>query len=142
MTLIRYNRPNTDIFGKRFSDIMDEFFNDAVATRRETFAPSIDISETENQYVIDVEIPGMDKKDIDLNVEKNTLTISGEREFRHEEDGKKFHRVESHYGKFSRSFSLPDNADLENINATYNNGILNITVDKSEQATKKQIKIK
>lgn len=142
MTLIRYNRPDTDIFGKRFSDIMDEFFNDAVATRRTTFAPSIDISETEDQYMIDVEVPGMDKKDINLNVEKNTLTISGEREFSQEEDGKKYHRVESHYGSFSRSFTLPDNADLDKINATYDNGILKITVDKSEQATKKQIKIK
>lgn len=142
MTLIRYNRPDTDIFGKRFSDIMDEFFSDAVATRRSTFAPSIDISETEDQYMIDVEVPGMDKKDINLNVEKNTLTISGEREFSQEEDGKKYHRVESHYGSFSRSFTLPDNADLDKINATYDNGILKITVDKSEQATKKQIKIK
>jgi HSP20 family protein len=121
---------------------MDEFFNDAVATRRTTFAPSIDISETEDQYMIDVEVPGMDKKDINLNVEKNTLTISGEREFSQEEDGKKYHRVESHYGSFSRSFTLPDNADLDKINATYDNGILKITVDKSEQATKKQIKIK
>ncbi len=142
MTLIRYNQPRPDIFGKRFSDIMDEFFNDAVATRRESFAPSIDISETEKQYIIDVEVPGIDKKDIDLNIENNTLTISGERKFEKKEDGKQYHRVESHYGTFSRSFTLPDNVDVESINATYNNGILNITVDKSEQQMKKQIKIK
>lgn len=142
MTLIKYNQPQRDIFGKRFSDIMDEFFTDAVATRRESFAPSIDISETDKQYIIDVEVPGIDKNDIDLNIENNTLTISGERKFEKKEDGKQYHRVETHYGTFSRSFTLPDNVDVDTINATYNNGILNITVDKSEQQMKKQIKIK
>lgn len=142
MTLIKYNRPDTDIFGKRFSDIMDEFFSDAVATRRNSFAPSIDISETEKQYVIDVEVPGMNKKDINLNVENNTLTISGERKFEKEEDNKQYHRVETHYGSFSRSFTLPENADYDSINASYKNGILTITVDKSEKSLKKQIEIK
>lgn len=142
MTLIKYNRPETDIFGKRFSDIMDEFFNDAVTTRRNSFAPSIDISETEKQYVIDVEVPGMNKKDINLNVENNTLTISGERKFEKEEDNKQYHRVETHYGSFSRSFSLPENADYDSIKASYTNGILTITVDKSEKSLKKQIDIK
>ena len=142
MTLIKFSQPSRDIVGKRFSDIMDEFFNDALSTRQSSFAPSIDISETEKQYIIDVEIPGIDKKDIELNVDNNTLTISGERKFEKEEDGKQFHRVESHYGTFSRTFTLPDNANTESINATYNNGILNITVDKSEKSLKKQIKIK
>lgn len=142
MTLIKYNRPETDIFGKRFSDIMDEFFNDAVASRRNSFTPSIDISETDKQYVIDVEVPGMNKKDISLNVENNTLTISGERTFEKEEDNKQYHRVESHYGSFSRSFTLPENADYESVQATYTNGILTITVDKSEKSLKKQIDIK
>lgn len=142
MTLIKYNQPDTDIFGKRFSDIMDEFFSDAVATRRNSFAPSIDISETEKQYVIDVEVPGMNKKDINLNVENNTLTISGERKFEKEEDNKQYHRVESHYGSFSRSFTLPENADYDSIDASYKNGILSITVDKSEKSLKKQIEIK
>lgn len=142
MTLIKYSQPGRDIFGKRFSDVMDDFFNDAVATRRTSFAPSIDISETDTQYIIDVELPGISKKDIDLNFENNTLTISGERKFEKEEDGKQYHRVESHYGSFSRSFSLPDNVEPDSINATYNNGILNITVDKSEQKMKRQIEIK
>jgi HSP20 family protein len=142
MTLIKYNRPETDIFGKRFSDIMDEFFSDAVANRRNSFAPSIDISETEKQYVIDVVVPGMNKKDINLNVENNTLTISGERKFEKEEDNKQYHRVESHFGSFSRSFALPENADYDSISASYKTGILTITVDKSEKNLKKQIEIK
>ena len=142
MTLIKYSQPKRDIFGKRFSDIMDEFFSDTVATRQQAFAPSINISETDKQYLIDVEVPGVDKNNIELNVENNTLTISGEREFEKRDEGKHYHRVESSYGSFSRSFTLPDNVKDDSIQATYNNGILNISIDKSEQKMKKQIKIK
>ncbi len=142
MTLMRYSQPGTDVIGKRFSDIMDEFFNDAVTNRQNTFAPKIDISETENQYVIDVTLPGMKKDDIQLDLEKGRLTISGERQFEKEKDGKTYHRVESHYGSFTRSFQLPDDVKDDSINATYQDGILNITIDKSEEKMKRQIKIK
>lgn len=142
MALIRYSQPSTDVFGKRFSDIMDEFFNDAVANRRDTFAPQIDISENEKQYLIDVTLPGMKKEDINLDLEKGRLTISGERKFENEENNKTFHRVESHYGSFTRSFQLPDDVQDDSINANYKDGILNISIDKSEEKMKKQIKIK
>lgn len=142
MTLMRYSQPGTDVIGKRFSDIMDEFFNDAVSNRQNTFAPKIDISETENQYVIDVTLPGMKKDDIQLDLEKGRLTISGERQFEKEKDGKTYHRVESHYGSFTRSFQLPDDVKDDSINATYQDGILNITIDKSEEKMKRQIEIK
>ena len=143
MALIRYSKPEQDIFGKRFSDIMDEFFNDAVANRQSGFAPSINISESEKQFMIDVEIPGMDKKDINVNLENSRLTVSGERSFENEEkNGTKFHRVERHYGSFSRSFQLPESVDEKTINATYKNGVLNITLDKSKEKVKKQIDIK
>lgn len=142
MTLMRYSQPGTDVIGKRFSDIMDEFFNDAVSNRQNTFAPKIDISETENQYVIDVTLPGMKKDDIQLDLEKGRLTISGERQFEKEKEGKTYHRVESHYGSFTRSFQLPDDVKDDSINATYQDGILNITIDKSEEKMKRQIEIK
>lgn len=142
MALLKYNRPGSDLYNKKFSDIMDEFFNDAVTSRKNSFAPSIDISETDKQYIIDVEVPGIDKKDIELNIDNNMLTISGERSFNKEEEGKQYHRVESHYGTFNRSFRLPDNVESDSVKAAYNNGILNITVDKSEDKLKKQIEIK
>lgn len=142
MALIKYSQPNPALFGTRFSDIIDEFFNDAVATRQNTFAPSIDVSETEKQFVIDVALPGMNKNDIELNLENGRLTISGERKFEKKEDGKQYHRVESHYGSFTRSFQLPDNIDGESVAATYKDGILNVTINKSEEKLKKQIKIK
>lgn len=141
MTLTRFTRPENDIVSKRFSDIMDEFFNDAVRTRRDTFVPSIDVSETDNQFLISAELPGMNKEDIEISLENSRLTISGERSFEKEDKGKKYHRVESSYGSFERSFQLPDNIDAESISASYENGLLEISIDKSEEEVKKQIEI-
>jgi len=120
---------------------MDEFFNDAVNTRRDNFVPSIDVSETENQFMITAELPGMSKDDISISLENGRLSISGERNFSNEEQGRTFHRVETQYGSFNRSFQLPDNISEESIKATYENGLLNITIEKSENEVKKQIEI-
>ena len=141
MTLVRYNRPNRDLMSKNFSDIMDEFFNDAVRSNRDTFVPGIDISEMDDQFLISAELPGMEKDDIEISLENRNLTISGERKFEKKEDGKKFHRVETSYGSFNRSFQLPDNVDEESIEATYENGLLNISIDKAEDKVKKKIEI-
>ena len=126
---------------KRFSDIMDEFFNDAVNTRQDNFVPGIDIAETDNQFEISAELPGMKKEDINISLDNSRLTISGERSFKEEEEGKTFHRVETSYGSFNRSFQLPDNVDEESINASYEDGLLNITIAKREDKVKKQIEI-
>jgi len=138
---MRYNRPDNDVTSKRFSDIMDEFFNDALSARRDNFVPSIDISESDDSFLISAELPGMSKEDIDISLENGRLSISGERSFEKEEKNKKFHRVETKYGSFERSFQLPDNVDEESISASYENGLLNITIEKSEQEVKKQIEI-
>lgn len=141
MTLMRYSRPNRNVESKNFSDIMDEFFNDVVNDRRDNFVPSIDISETDDQFLISAELPGMNKEDITISLDNSRLAISGERSFENEEKGKTYHRVETKYGSFERSFQLPDNVDEESISATYENGLLNITIDKSEDKVKKQIEI-
>lgn len=141
MTLVRYNRPNGNLMSKNFSDIMDEFFNDVVRTNRDSFVPGIDISETDNQFLISAELPGMKKEDIDISVDNGRLSISGERKFEKEEEGKTFHRVETRYGSFNRSFQLPDNVDAESVKATYENGILNISIEKAEDKVKKKIEI-
>lgn len=141
MTLMRYNRPGSDLMSKQFSDIMDEFFNDVVQTRRNSFSPGIDISETEDQFLISAELPGMSKDDIDISLENGRLSISGERKFEDEEKGKTYHRVETRYGSFNRSFQLPDNVDEESISASYDDGLLNISIDKQEDKVKKQIEI-
>ena len=142
MTLIKYSRPRRNLVGRQFSDIMDEFFNEAVATNDASFSPNINISETDNKLSIDVDIPGMNKEDINVNLENGTLTISGERKNRNEEEGRTFHRVETRYGSFERSFQLPDNVDEESVEAGYENGILTIDIDKKEEKVRKQINIK
>lgn len=142
MTLLKYSTPSRTFSGKHFSDIMDEFFNEAVANRSSTFTPNINISETEEQFSIEVEIPGMKKEDININVENSTLTISGERKQKEEEDGRRFHRVETHFGSFNRTFQLPDHIDEDSIEASYNNGLLQINMGKREEKLKKQIAIK
>lgn len=138
---MKYNRPSNERVPKRFSDIMDEFFNDALSSRRDNFVPSIDISETDDQFQISAQLPGMEKDDININLENGRLSISGERSFEKEEQGKKYHRVETKFGSFERSFQLPDNVDEDSISATYENGLLDISIDKSEEEVKKQIEI-
>lgn len=131
-----------DLFPRRFSDILDDFFNDVVTTQRESFVPRLDISENDDQFEINVELPGMDKDDIDVSLNNNQLTVSGQRKWENEDKDKTYHRIETSYGEFSRTFTLPDNVDEESINAEYDNGVLNITINKAEDKVSKKIDIK
>ncbi|MCF7669918.1 MAG: Hsp20/alpha crystallin family protein, partial [Verrucomicrobia bacterium] len=101
-----------------------------------------DISEDENTYCIKAELPEVKKEDLSVTVENGVLTITGDRKFEKEEKGRKYHRVERGYGKFSRSFGLPDDADSSNVNAEFKNGILTLNVAKSEKAKPKAIDVK
>ncbi|MEQ9309648.1 MAG: Hsp20/alpha crystallin family protein [Balneolaceae bacterium] len=142
MALIKYNRPNTDLFSRNFNDIVDEFFNNSATNyRKDNFMPSVDVTESDTQFEVSVELPGLKKEDINVDLEKGRLTISGERKSNKEEEGKNFHRIERQYGKFSRAFYLPESIDDESIIAKYEDGILNITINKSEEKVKKQIEI-
>ena len=106
------------------------------------WAPSVDIVEEPNAYVIKAELPEIEKKDVKVTVENGTLTISGERKFEREEKGKKYHRIERSYGSFARSFDLPDDADQEHVDAKFSNGMLTVNVTKSESARAKEIEVK
>jgi HSP20 family protein len=142
MALVRFQPFDRDLSTRNFSDLLDDFFNEAVGTQgRGKFMPGMDVSETDDQYQINLEIPGMNKEDINISMEKGLLTISGEREMEKESEGKKYHRVERRYGKFSRSLQLPDNVDADSVKANYKDGILTISVAKSEEEVKKQIEI-
>ena len=144
MALIKYSRPSTDLFSRRFNDIVDEMFNtnNEMKYSQDSFMPSVDIAESETQFEISAQLPGLKKDAISVDLENGRLTISGERKFENEEEGKNYHRVESSYGKFTRSFHLPDSIDEESINAIYTDGILNVTIQKQEEKTKRQIEIK
>ncbi|MDX1672683.1 MAG: Hsp20/alpha crystallin family protein [Balneolaceae bacterium] len=141
MTLIKYSRPTYDPMTRDFSDLLDEFFNDVVQPNREGFSPRIDISETDEQYLISAELPGMKREDIEVSLDNGRLNISGERNFEERKEGKTFHRVETRFGSFSRSFQLPDNINEESISAKYEDGLLKISVDKAENEVKKKIEI-
>ena len=98
-----------------------------------TFVPKVDVVETEKAFELFVEVPGMNKEDFNLEVNDNYLTISGERKFSSEKNEKNFHSIETRYGSFSRSFTLPDSVSSDKINAKYNNGILELTIPKDEK---------
>lgn len=141
MSIIKYRRPSTDVFSRSFDDLFNEFFTNSPTYKRDRFMPSVDVSETETQFELSVVLPGMSKENIHVDLEKGRLTISGERKFENEEEGKNYHRIETQYGSFNRTFHLPDTINEESVVAKYDNGILNITIEKSEDKVKKQIEI-
>lgn len=103
--------------------------------------PSVDISETDNAYLIKGEIPGVKKEDVKVTIQEGMLTIQGERKQEKEEKGKKFHRVECCYGNFVRSFRVPDDADESAVKAEFKDGMLNVTLPKSAKAKAKSINV-
>ena len=105
------------------------------------FVPPVDIYEDEHSVTLKVEVPGLDPKDVDVQVENHTLTIKGERKFEKEEKEENFHRIERRYGSFVRSFTLPSTVDTDNIKADYENGVLKVLLAKSAEAKPKQIKV-
>ena len=104
--------------------------------------PSLDVAETKNELVVKAEVPGMDPKDIDISLSDGVLTIKGEKRQEKEEKEADYHVIERSYGSFLRSVQLPKEVQSDKISASYKNGILRITLPKSEEAKKKEIKIK
>jgi len=136
MSLIRYNSALNDFVPTSFSNLVDRFFNESVARTggsAYSFVPRVDIVENEKAFEIHVAVPGMNKDEFKVDLNDNYLTVSGERKFTQEKKESNFHSIETQFGTFSRSFSLPENVDAAKINATYVNGILVITVPKDEK---------
>ena len=105
------------------------------------FVPAVDIYEDKDFITLKVEVPGMKENEFDIRVENDMLTVRGERKFEKEEKEENFHRIERRYGAFSRSFTLPKTVDVENVEAHYEAGVLNIRLAKKAEAKPKQIKI-
>jgi HSP20 family protein len=104
--------------------------------------PTVDISETDAEYLIKAELPEVKKEDVKLTVHDNVLTITGERKYEKEEKGKKYHRVERSYGSFVRSFTLPESVDEANVKAEYKDGVLSLHLPKTEKVKPKAIDVK
>jgi HSP20 family protein len=137
MSIIRYN--SNDFVPTTFSNLVDKFFNESLArTGGSTFIPKVDIVENPESFEIHLAVPGLTKDDFKIELNDNYLTVSGERKFTNEKKERTFHSIETHYGSFSRSFSLPENVDGGKINAKYNNGMLELTIPKDEKKALKQ----
>ena len=106
-----------------------------------SWAPAVDIYETEHELVVKADLPEVDPKELDIRVENNLLTIRGERKFEKKVNEDNYLRVERAYGSFSRSFSLANTVNAEAIKADYQNGVLTLTIPKREEAKPKQIKV-
>ncbi|HUL22996.1 MAG TPA: Hsp20/alpha crystallin family protein [Thermodesulfobacteriota bacterium] len=104
--------------------------------------PAVDVAETRNEIVVNVEAPGMDPKEFDISLKEGTLTIKGEKKQEKVEKEENYHLVERRYGTFARSILLPQEVRSDKIDASYKDGILKVTLPKSEGAKKKEIKIK
>ena len=104
--------------------------------------PAVDISETEREYLINIELPEVKKEDVKVTLQEGVLVIHGERKQEKEEKGKKYHRVERSYGSFARSFTVPDGVDETKVAAEFKDGLLNLHLPKSEKARPKAIDVK
>ena len=130
----RVNRALGDFYGTRGSDDV---------MRRGAWIPPVDIYEGQNhEMIIKAEMPDIRQEDLDIRVEDNTLTITGEKKLDESVKQDQFHRVERAYGQFSRSFSLPASIDSEKVSADYKNGVLTIKLPMREEAKPKQIQVK
>ncbi len=109
---------------------------------RGAWSPSVDIYENKDQIVLEAELPGMRPEDVDISIENNVLTIHGERKFEKKDEQDNFHRVERSYGSFTRSFTLPPTVTSENVDASFDNGVLKLTMAKREEAKPRRIEIK
>jgi HSP20 family protein len=126
---------NLRLFEDAFSRLLNEPQNNR------PWSPAVDIYESENELVLKADLPDVEYKDIDVRVENQTLTIAGERKFDRQDAVKGYHRIERSYGKFVRSFAVPNTFDTDHIGAAFKNGVLSVTLPKKEAAKPRQIKV-
>jgi len=126
-------------------DIFDRFFDFELPTlfgEEEMVVPHFDISETEKEYVISGEIPGIDIKNLNVTLTDGIMTIKGEKKKETEEKDENYHRIERHYGSFERSFRVPDTVKTDELDANYKDGVLKLTLPKAEVSEVKKIEVK
>ena len=137
-------RKKDSLIGPSMDDFIEKFLYGWPNYERNaelTWIPRVDVNETDKEIVLDVEIPGIDKKDIKVEVKDNTLSISGERNQEKKTENAESSRIECHYGKFERTFTLPDTVLTDTVSAKYKDGILILTLPKTEKAKPKEIAV-
>lgn len=143
MRLIPYiRRTDAPVMSRMFEEFFNDFpFNNSSPETRESWSPSVDILEKDGNLILRAELPGMTEKQIELKLEGNTLTLKGERKLENEDKKNNYHRVESFYGSFMRSFRLPDTVDMGKISADYKNGILTVTMPQKPEVKPREIPV-
>jgi len=137
MTLVKFNNGHRKpVTSPRFIDVFDSIFNDQIfnAAAPVNKAPAVNITESETGFDIELAVPGLKKEDFKINVDKNVLSVSAEVKQEEAAEGKNYSKKEFSYNSFSRSFTLPETVDQNNIEAAYIDGILKLTVAKKEEA--------
>jgi HSP20 family protein len=135
MTLVKFNNGQRNAVSPWFNDVFDTLFNDSVLNDRfVTKTPAVNIAETENQFHIELAVPGLKKEDFKISLDKNVLSVSAEKKVENVEEGKKYSKREYSYNSFVRSFTLPEVADQAKIDAEYTDGVLKLSVAKKEEA--------
>ena len=129
---------------REMDEVFENFFSGfdmPFASNLDVFTPKVDLAETDKEIKVSAELPGMDEKDIDLSVNRDTLTIKGEKKSEKEEKGKDYYHVERSYGSFTRTIPIPVEVDLEKVDAEFKKGVLTITMPKTAKALKETKKI-
>ncbi|BAU54535.1 Hsp20/alpha crystallin family protein [Mucilaginibacter gotjawali] len=136
MTLVKFaNGQKNHAVNPFFSDVFDSILNDSfLSDKLATRVPAVNISETETQFHIELAAPGLKKEDFKISLDKNVLSVSADKKTENVEEGKKFSKREYSYNSFTRSFTLPEAADQNKIEAEYTDGILKLYVAKKEEA--------
>jgi HSP20 family protein len=132
------NKRLTSLFNPSLSRLSDGKETMTVAE----WSPLVDITEDDKEYLIKAELPEVRKEDVNVTVENGVLSITGQRKFEKEEKDKRYHRIERAYGSFTRSFTVPDDADDAKVSAEFKNGVLAVRLAKNEKARPKSIEVK
>ena len=144
MALTRFNRGNEfDVLRREMSRLFDDFVPARTGENQESsvWAPRADLSETDDAFLIALDLPGIHRDDLEITMDDGTLKISGERSMQHDDENGQYHRIERAYGRFFRSFTFGPNADADNINATFDDGVLTVRVGKAEERKPRRIEV-
>lgn len=125
------------LFGRTFGPI-----EPGRQTVRGTWMPALDVFETDDKFVAKMDLPGVDRDDVEVSIDDSTLTVSGEREFERETDEKGYHRVERRHGSFTRSIALPQTVDADRVEATFDRGVLTVEIAKVAKAKARKVDIR
>lgn len=135
MTLVKFNNGQKSAVNPWFSDVFDSIINDSFLNERFlNKVPAVNIAETENEFHIELAVPGLKKEDFKISLDKNVLSVSAEKKTENVDETKKYSKREYSYNSFVRSFTLPETADQSKIEAEYTDGVLKLNVAKKEEA--------